>query len=810
MIGTYNYGLVALSVIISVLSAYAALDLAGRVTSAHGRARYLWLSGGAATMGIGIWSMHYLGMLAFRLPVPIENDWHTVALSFLAAISASVIALLVVRQKTMGVVQTLLGSVFMGGAIAGMHYIGMSAMRLPAVAHYSAGQVLLSTFLAIVISLVALVLTFQFRSDTVSWSWRKAGSALVLGSAITVMHYTSMAATRFTSSTLSSADLSHDLSISSVGTGGIIIVTLMVLGLTLLTTSVERRFSTQALDLAASEQRFRAVFEGAAIGIAIIEIGGNKIVAVNPAYRKMLGCTAQEMRTVEIFDELTLPADRESDKQIFLGILAAGKDIAYMDKHYVLRDGREVLVSLSLTVLRDACGNAQFILGMATDVTERTLIEAELRRAKKRAEAASESKSTFLATMSHEIRTPMNGILGMTELVMDTDLTPEQRENLDTVRLSAESLLSIINDILDFSKIEAGKLDVESIPFDLHEILSETMKPLGFRAHQKGLALNYVIQPNVPKALLGDPGRIRQVLINLVGNSIKFTEAGEILITVEDQSSDRVTTRLHIAVKDTGVGIPEETQAKIFEAFSQADGSMARKYGGTGLGLTICVRLVELMGGRVWLDSQVGHGSTFHFTVQLLAQEPSAHSPPLQATQLNDAAIAITAGKSSNLSPAPPQIKNLRVLLAEDNVVNQTIAVRVLEKHGHVVTVAENGQAALHACGTQTFDLILMDIQMPGMDGLEATAAIRKKEIVTGAHIPIIAMTAHALKGDRERCLAAGMNGYVSKPIRTIELFAAIESVMHDRFAPAPAAPPSAQDTDLDERIPYADLKTKI
>jgi NO-binding membrane sensor protein with MHYT domain len=253
MIGTYNYGLVALSVLVSVLSAYAALDLAGRVTSAHGRARYLWLSGGAATMGIGIWSMHYLGMLAFHLPVPIEHDWHTVALSFLAAIFASLIALLVVSQKTMGVVQTLLGSVFMGGAIASMHYIGMSAMRLPAVAHYSVAQVLLSIFLAVVISLVALVLTFQFRSDTILWSWRKAGSALVLGSAITVMHYTSMAATRFTSSTLSSADLSHALSISSVGTGGIIIVTLMVLGLTLLTTSVERRFSTQALDLAASE-----------------------------------------------------------------------------------------------------------------------------------------------------------------------------------------------------------------------------------------------------------------------------------------------------------------------------------------------------------------------------------------------------------------------------------------------------------------------------------------------------------------------------------------------------------------------------
>jgi two-component system, sensor histidine kinase and response regulator len=673
----------------------------------------------------------------------------------------------------MGAVPTALGSIFMGAAIAGMHYIGMAAMRLPAMCHYSTTLVALSVLIAVLLSLLALQLAFRLRADTLSWSWRKSASALLMGFAISAMHYTGMTAATFTPSPLPIRDFSHALSISSLGTAGIIVATFMVLGLTLLSAFIERRFSAQTLNMAASERRFRAVFEGAAIGIAIIGLDGNKLVAVNPAYRKMLGCTAEEMQTIEIFDELTHPDDRESDKQIFLGILAG--------KHFVLRDSREVLVSLSLTVLRDAAGVAQCILGMATDVTERTLTEAALRQAKKRAEAASEAKSTFLATMSHEIRTPMNGILGMTELLLDTNLTLEQRESLGIVRLSAESLLSIINDILDFSKIEAGKLEMESISFDLHELLSETMKPLSFRAQQKGLALNCRIHSNVPNSLLGDPGRIRQVLINLIGNSIKFTETGEILVTDEDQSSDRLFTRLHVAVKDTGVGIPEDKQPKIFEPFSQADGSMARKYGGTGLGLNICVRLVELMGGRVWLDSEVGKGSTFHFTIQLLVAKPSpARDPVVHPEHLSDGAIAMAPANLSNLSPPSREIKNLRVLLAEDNVINQTIAVRVLEKRGHVVTVAQNGQAALHACETQSFDLILMDIQMPGMDGLEATAAIRKQEISTGAHLPIIAMTAHALKGDRERCIAAGMDGYVSKPIRTAELLAAIESVLQD------------------------------
>jgi len=551
---------------------------------------------------------------------------------------------------------------------------------------------------------------------------------------------------------------------------------------------------------------------------------------------------------------------------------------------------------------------------MRVEVVRRRESELELVAARDAAQAGNIAKSTFLATMSHEIRTPMNGILGMTELVLDSELTSEQRENLGLVRLSAESLLSIINDILDFSKIEASKLEIESIPFDLRESLGETMKALSFRADQKGLELIYDVEPNVPEALMGDPGRIRQILINIIGNSIKFTSRGEIFVRVEEEYQRSKISSLHFAIKDTGVGIAADKQKSIFEPFTQADGSMARKYGGTGLGLAICANLAELMNGRVWVESELGRGSTFHFTVQLSVQDaPSSRTEPLPPDQLRDLPVLIVDDNLTNRrvlhgmlsrwgmrptaveggrpalqaleiakstghpfplilldgqmpdmdgfalaaeilnnpglvgaaimmltsaghmgdaarcrefgisaylvkpirqadllagiclvlkesskkevvkKPATQLVtrhslqedrNRLRILLAEDNVVNQTLATRLLEKRGYNVTVAANGRIALEAFEREPFDAILMDVQMPEMDGFEATVAIREKEHSKGGHVPIVAMTAHAMKGDQERCIAAGMDGYISKPIRTSEMFATIETLAGQRTAP--------------------------
>ena len=634
-------------------------------------------------------------------------------------------------------------------------------------------------------------------------------------------------------------------------------------------------------------------------------------VRLNPAWERTLGIPREELLAKPWLD-FVHPDDREATIGA-KSTIVNDRELTAFENRYRCADGSYKWLQWNAVSYQDL----GLIHAVARDVTDRKQAERELEIAKRRAEEATTAKSEFLANMSHEIRTPMNAIIGMTDLALRTTLTEEQRDYLRTVKDSSEALLALVNDILDFSKIEARQLSLEHVPFALRDVVEDAVRLLASRADAKGLELACRIAPEVPDALVGDPGRLRQVLINLVGNAIKFTERGEVIAEVVVDHAGEDEVRLRFTVSDTGIGIPQEKQWQIFGPFVQADASTTRRYGGTGLGLAISAQLVELMGGRIWVDSEVGRGSRFsfvaHFGVQqgaaahatppessdlgdlrvlvvddnatnrrivdemltswrmtptsvdsaraalaslekavdagepfrlvlsdalmpdvdgfglarairadarfvdarlimlssmgLPAGQSRAHdagfsayvSKPLKQSDLLDAIVAVFAPRTARRpeetparQPAPPRAgtRPLRVLLAEDNATNQKLVVTLFEGRGDTVVVASNGREALQRSAEQPFDVILMDVQMPEMSGLEATAAIRERERSTGGHIPIVAMTAHAMAGDREQCLDAGMDAYVSKPLRLDDLLAAVDGFFGSRTPAGPLLDP--------------------
>ena len=892
--GVYDPRLVALSIVIAMAAAYAALDLAGRVTSAHGGARAIWLGCGSLALGTGIWSMHYVGMLAYTLPIPVLYDWPTVLASLAAAVLASAVALYVVSRATLSWAAALTGAILMGTGISSMHYIGMEAMRMPAMCSYAPGIVALSVVIAIGISFVALRVFFQFRSETVS-GWKKFGGAVVLGAAIPAMHYVGMAAVTFVPMA-ARPDFSHALAISSIGLTAIVGITTIVLAMAIVTSLIDRRFSAQTVALDRSEQRLRQLVESAQVILWRSDVDGTRCSFVNREAEALLGFPVEAWLNDRTFwlDHLH-PDDRELAHAVCVAAQVSAEPQRF-EHRMVTSDDRVLWFGTAVRVVPTASGLGE-IVAVMSDITER-------KQAQDAAEEASRAKSEFLASMSHEIRTPMNGVIGMTELLLETSLDTEQREYVETVRASGEALLTVINDILDFSKIEAGKFALDPMPFDLPNVMEEAMRTLAHIAHEKGLELACDIAPETPPVVIGDPVRIRQILLNLVGNAIKFTAAGEVelRLNVEPRASGDVA--LHFVIRDTGIGIAKEKLHDIFEAFSQADGSTTRRFGGTGRGLTISTRLAQAMGGRIWVESELGAGSAFHFDVVLPPGDPAVisagvnapfenvtalivddnatnrriltgmlkswnvtpvlasnapealallrtaaetgrlpnvmitdiHMPEMDGFDLVErmkatpalatvAIVMLTSGEShgdiersrsigvsahltkparrSDLrnaiagallaqaqhgsaasadtpAPAAARVRKTsatprRVLLVEDVAVNQMLAVRILEKAGHSVVVASNGREGLAALAAERFDVVLMDVQMPEMDGFEASRAIRAGERTSGTYVPIIAMTAYAMTGDQERCIAAGMDGYLSKPIRARELIAAVE-----------------------------------
>ncbi|WP_228893886.1 MHYT domain-containing protein [Pseudoduganella aquatica] len=892
--GQYDPALVALSVLVAVFSSWMGLQLAGQARGGGNRMlRTVALLAGSLALGCGVWSMHFIGMLAFSLCTSVSYDPSLTILSLLPSLGASCVALALVRRRRMTGATLACGGLLVGLGIAAMHYSGMAAMESTLVLRYDPLMSAVSILVAVALGTAALWVRFGLRGATrLKSGGRLALSGLFMGCAIAGMHYTGMAAARFvgvpppgSAAGPGSGFLALAISIITVaftvfvaGAYGLLryrelyrtlrrsessmralltttvdgVITVNgdgviqefnasaerifgwrrseIIGLNVavlvadpvrseqdgllyhlrqrnavearaahagtelvgvrkdgslvpirralghtstggedvfvlfITDISERRAMMQALG--ESEQQFRSLI-GHIPGISFRCLAGGEhpLVFLSDGVELVAGYPASDFTgpgACRTLTSLIVPADRQSVLDALEHTIASEQPylIEYALQH---ADGGLRWIWEHGAVVRDAQGQVRWIDGVMLDITERRQMEQELRRAKDNAEQAAAARASFVANMSHEIRTPMNSILGFTDVLLDSDLPPEQRRHLNTVRNAGRSLLRLLNEILDTAKLDKGAVELEQADYDFLALVDELTSSCGASARAKGLAMEVSYAQQLPARLHGDELRMRQILTNLLDNAIKFTAHGSVALQAALREG-----QLHLAVRDTGIGIAPDRLEAIFDPFTQADPSMTRRYGGTGLGTTISKQLVELMGGKIWAESTQGEGTVFHV---LLPLRPALE----QASQEEQQPGAL---------PLPP----LRILAADDVAQNLELLRLMLEKRGHSVATAADGAAAAQLADSEDFDVILMDVQMPVMDGLAATRAIRVREAQAGRRrVPIIAMTASVLEAHRQASSAAGMDGFASKPVDWPQLSRELARVLALSPAPAPA-----------------------
>jgi two-component system, sensor histidine kinase and response regulator len=938
--GSYEPWLVAISVLIAILAAFVALTVAARIVSADSRrSRWAWAIAGAVSMGGGIWSMHFIGMIAFSLPCGVSYDPLGTTLSMIPGMFASGVALYVISRKTEpDLKQLAIGAVLMGAGIGAMHYAGMTALEAEALVRYRPSLVVLSIVVAVVLAFISLGIRFRLHGSRLT----TLAAATVMGCGVAGMHYTAMQASTFypmADVVLTGWMPSTALVLAVViGASLAAILTLTVafagrqmeLAANLRAEMARRRLVE--LDAQSGRARLQAIFDAVVDAIVTIDKRG-RIQQWSSGAQRIFGYTAEEAVGRELTLLMAEPHRMAHasyvERYLTTGqarIIGVGRVLTAVRK-----DGGEFPIEITVSEVRS--GEEVFFTGILRDITERQRAEAELVRAREAAEAANRAKSQFVATMSHEIRTPMNGVLGMATLLSSTSLNDRQARLVENLMRSGQALLAIINDILDFSKIEAGRFELFAVPFDPRDLIDELTDLFSAQCARKGLEYIYFVADEVPQQVQGDPVRLRQVLINLIGNAIKFTERGEIVIELSVAGGDREHVLLEFAIEDTGIGIKPEHREQLFRSFHQVDGSMTRARGGSGLGLAISKELVELMGGSISVESEWGRGSRFAFTAEfdrpageLEAPRPARHigrrlrvlladtngssanvislylanwgvdatlaanaadaaqaaqaaaaagapfevaildakglgngavelvhrlratdregkldlvillgleslmvdhrfeqlgvtailPKPVRPSELFDCLAAIAQGTARprfvprfmrNPSRATRPQFGATVLVVEDNAVNQEVAAGFLENMGCRVVAAPNGSIAVELCASERFDLVLMDCEMPLMDGLEATRRIRARESIEATHVPIIAVTAHALGEVRDNCLAAGMDDFLVKPFDERQMAELLRRWLSPGAEAAPRLPASIIDRTVVDNLRALDRK---